>query len=36
MTMKIAVFWNITRLALGENRRLEGTYHLHYQGDMNW
>jgi hypothetical protein len=35
VTMKNAVFWDVTLCGPSKNRLLGGTYHLHYQGDKN-
>jgi hypothetical protein len=35
VTMKNAVFWNVTSCGSCKNRRFLGTYRLHYQGDKN-
>jgi hypothetical protein len=31
--MKVAVLWDFTLCGSCKNRRFEGTYHLHHQGD---
>jgi hypothetical protein len=31
--MKNDVFWDVTPCGSCKNRRLEGTYHLHHQGE---
>jgi hypothetical protein len=33
VTMKNAVFWDVTPHGCCENRHFGGTYHLHHQGD---
>jgi hypothetical protein len=35
VTMKNAVFWDVTPCGSCKNRRLEGTYRLHHQGENN-
>jgi hypothetical protein len=35
MTMKNAVFWDVTPCGSCKNRHFEGTYRLHHQGDKN-
>jgi hypothetical protein len=35
VTMKDAVFWGVTPCSSCENRRFEGMYHLHHQGEQN-
>jgi hypothetical protein len=35
VTMKSAVFWNVTPCDSCKNRRSGGTYSLHHQGDKN-
>jgi hypothetical protein len=34
MTMKNAVFWDVTPCDSCKNRRFEGTYHLRHQGEI--
>jgi hypothetical protein len=36
VTMKNAVFWDVTPCGSCKNQRLRGLYRLHYQGDKNW
>jgi hypothetical protein len=35
VTMKNAVFWDVTPCGSCKNRRFRGTQHLHHQGDKN-
>jgi hypothetical protein len=35
MTMKNAVFWDVTLYGSCDNRRFGVTYHLYHQGDKN-
>jgi hypothetical protein len=35
VTMKNAVFWDVTKCEFCRNRRIEGAYRLHHQGDKN-
>jgi hypothetical protein len=35
VTMKNAVFWDVTPCGSFKNRRLGGTYRLHHLGDKN-
>jgi hypothetical protein len=36
VTMKNAVFWDVTPCGSCKNKRIGGTFRLHHQGDKNW
>jgi hypothetical protein len=35
VTMKNAVFWDVTPYGSCKNRRFAGTYHFHHHGESN-